>query len=243
MSARWAGKRAVLVTGASSGIGRAVAVELARSGFVVGCASRRGTAPDGPGSLVPITLDVTDLDTAPSIVASFVADLGLAGVVHAAGRYSDVPADRIEMSEVRSVFETNLFSTIRLSQVAYPHLRDGGGFIAFIGSMYAQLGHKGAVAYSATKAAIASVCRTLAVEWARDGIDVVNFAPGWVETGFNDDYLADPDHRRQVTSRIPIGRVGRPEEIGRLVAAVMTADCSFLTGETIDINGGHRIRL
>jgi NAD(P)-dependent dehydrogenase (short-subunit alcohol dehydrogenase family) len=147
------------------------------------------------------------------------------------------------MTEVRSVFETNLFSAIKISQLAYPHLREGGGFIAFIGSMYAQLGVEGAVAYSATKAAMASVCRTLAVEWAPDGISVLNFAPGWVETGFNDEYLADDANRARLTRGIPVGRVGRPDELGRLVAAVVSADCSFLTGETIDINGGHRIRL
>jgi NAD(P)-dependent dehydrogenase (short-subunit alcohol dehydrogenase family) len=64
-----------------------------------------------------------------------------------------------------------------------------------------------------------------------------------VETGFNDELLADEEQRGRVTRRIPMARVGRPDEIGRLVAAVVTADCSFLTGETIDVNGGHRIRL
>jgi NAD(P)-dependent dehydrogenase (short-subunit alcohol dehydrogenase family) len=237
-------KKGVLVTGASSGIGAAIAVELARQGYVVGCASRRGTAPEGDGSLVPITLDVTHAGEAAAALQA-VADAGdgLAGVVHAAGRYSDAPAASIDMAEIRSVFETNLFSAIEISQLAYPHLRAEGGFIVLIGSMYAQLGVKGAVAYSATKGAIASVCRTLAVEWARDGISVVNFAPGWVETGFNEEYLADDAHRSHLTRGIPVGRVGRPDEIGRLVAAVVGANCSFLTGETIDVNGGHRIRL
>ncbi|HXA33839.1 MAG TPA: SDR family oxidoreductase [Acidimicrobiales bacterium] len=237
-------KKGVLVTGASSGIGAAIAVELARQGYVVGCASRRGIVPEGDGSLMPIALDVTDAEAAADVL-QLVADSGggLVGVVHAAGRYSDASAALIDMAEVRSVFETNLFSAIRISQLAYPHLRGGGGFIAFIGSMYAQLGVKGAVAYSATKAAIASVCRTLAVEWAPDGISILNFAPGWVETGFNDEYLADDAHRARLTRGIPVGRVGRPDELGRLVAAVVSADCSFLTGETIDINGGHRIRL
>ena len=237
-------KGSVLVTGASSGIGAAIAVELARQGYAVGCASRRGPVPEGEGVLIPIPLDVTDSDAAVGAVDELVASAGpLAGLVHAAGRYSDVPALSIGMDEVRSVFETNLFSAIRLAQVVHPHLRPAGGFIVFIGSMYAQLGVKGAIAYSATKAALASVCRTLAVEWARDGISVLNIAPGWVETGFNDELLADEEQRERVARRIPMARVGRPDEIGRLVAAVVTADCSFLTGETIDVNGGHRIRL
>jgi NAD(P)-dependent dehydrogenase (short-subunit alcohol dehydrogenase family) len=237
-------KGSVLVTGASSGIGAAIAVELARHGYAVGCASRRGTVPEGEGSLIPLRLDVTDPDAAVGAVDELVASAGpLAGLVHAAGRYSDVPAVSIGMDEVRSVFETNLFSAIRLAQVVHPHLQPAGGFVVFIGSMYAQLGVKGAIAYSATKAALASVCRTLAVEWARDGISVLNIAPGWVETGFNDELLADEEQRGRVTRRIPMARVGRPDEIGRLVAAVVTADCSFLTGETIDVNGGHRIRL
>ena len=142
-------------------------------------------------------------------------------------------------SSLRAAF----FSAVEISQLAYPQLRQGGGFIVFIGSMYAQLGVKGAVAYSATKAAIASVCRTLAVEWARDDISVVNVAPGWIETGFNDEYLADDAQRERITRSIPVGRVGRPDEVGRLVAALVGADCKFLTGETIDVNGAHRIRL
>jgi NAD(P)-dependent dehydrogenase (short-subunit alcohol dehydrogenase family) len=237
-------KGSVLVTGASSGIGAAIAVELARQGYVVGCASRRGTVPQGEGVLIPVALDVTESDAVAGAVDEFVASAGqLTGLVHAAGRYSNAPAASIEMDEVRSVFEANLFSAIRLAQVVHPHLRAAGGFIVLVGSMYAQLGVKGAIAYSATKAAVASVCRTLAVEWARDGISVLNIAPGWVETGFNDDLLADEEQRRRLTRRIPLARVGRPDEIGRLVAAIVTADCTFLTGETIDVNGGHRVQL
>jgi len=237
-------RNSVLVTGASSGIGAAIAIELASRGYTVGCASRRGTVPKGEGALTPITLDVTDSDALVGVVDEFVSSAGpLSGLVHAAGRYSDVPALDITMDEVRSTFETNLYSAIRIAQVAYPHLRASAGSLVFIGSMYAQLGVKGAVAYSATKAALASVCRTLGVEWARDGISVLNIAPGWVETEFNDEYLADEDRRARVTRGIPMARVGQPDEIGRLVAALITADCKFLTGETIDVNGGHRIRL
>ncbi len=233
----------VLVTGASSGIGKAIAVELARSGFAVGCASRRGTVPSGEGVFIPMSLDVTDSDAVAATLAELVERAGpLVGLVNAAGRYSDGPAASIKMDEVRSAFETNFFSAIRASQLAYPYLRSAGGFIIFIGSMYAELGIIGAVAYSATKAALASACRTLAVEWGPDGISVLNFAPGWIETGFNDEFLAEDRHRARVARRIPVGRVGTPDEIGRLVAAIVTADCGFLTGETIDVNGGHRVR-
>ena len=85
--------------------------------------------------------------------------------------------------------------------------------------------------------------RTLAVEWAASGIAVVNFAPGYVETELNSEYLTDPDNRARLERRIPVGRVGTAEEIGRLIVAVLTADCRFLTGETITIDGAQGRRL
>ena len=149
----------------------------------------------------------------------------------------------LPMDGLRAVLETNLVSAVRLAQLARPHLADHGGFVAFIGSFYADLGVPGSLAYSASKAALASVTRTLAVEWAAAGIAVVNFAPGYVETELNADYLADPDNRARIERRIPVGRVGTAAEIGRLIVAVLTADCRFLTGETITIDGAQGRRL
>ena len=237
--------RGVFVTGASSGIGAAVAVEWARAGYVVAGASRRGTVPPAEGKLTPVRLDVTDHEAMAVAIDDFAgAAGGLAGVVHCAGFQEFAPSAELSMDGLRAVLETNLVSAVRVAQLARPHLADHhGGFVAFIGSFYADLGVPGSLAYSASKAALASVTRTLAVEWAASGIAVVNFAPGYVETGLNVDYLADPDNRARLERRIPVGRVGTAGEIGRLVVAVLTAECRFLTGETITIDGAQGRRL
>ncbi len=164
---------------------------------------------------------------------------GLAGVVHCAGYQEFTPSSDLPMDGLRAVLETNLVSAVRLAQLARPHLAEHGGFVAFIGSFYADLGVPRSLAYSASKAALASVARTLAVEWAGSGIAVVNFAPGYVETELNAEYLVDPANRARIERRIPVGRVGTADEIGRLIVAVLTADCGFLTGETITIDGAQ----
>ena len=236
--------RGIFVAGASSGIGAAVAVEWARAGYVVAGASRRGTVPTAEGKLTPVRLNVTDHGAMAAALDDFAAASGgLAGVVHCAGYQEFTPSAELSMDGLRAVLETNLVSAVRLAQLARPHLADHGGFVAFIGSFYANLGVPGSLAYSASKAALASVTRTLAVEWAAAGIAVVNFAPGYVETGLNADYLADPDNRARIERRIPVGRVGTAAEIGRLIVAALTADCRFLTGETITIDGAQGRRL
>ena len=132
---------------------------------------------------------------------------------------------------------------MRLAQLARPHLEQrGGGFIANVGSFYAGLGVPGGLAYSAAKAALASVTRTLAVEWAAQGISVVNFAPGYIETELNADFLEDPQNRSRLARKIPVGRIGTAAEIGRLISAVLDAQCGFLTGETITVDGGQGVR-
>lgn len=236
--------RGIFVAGASSGIGAAVAVEWARAGYVVAGASRRGTVPTAEGKLTPVRLDVTDHGAMAAALDDFAAASGgLAGVVYCAGYQEFTPSAELSMDGLRAVLETNLVSAVRLAQLARSHLADHGGFVAFIGSFYANLGVPGSLAYSASKAALASVTRTLAVEWAAAGIAAVNFAPGYVETELNADYLADPDHRARIERRIPVGRVGTAAEIGRLIVAVLTADCRFLTGETITIDGAQGRRL
>src|SRR5581483_118904 len=219
------------------GIGAAVAVEWAKAGYVVAGASRRGTVPTAEGKLTPVRLDVTDHEAMAAAVG------GLAGVVHCAGYQEFTPSAELSMDGLRAVLETNLVSAVRLAQLARPHLADHGGFVAFIGSFYADLGVPGSLAYSASKAALASVTRTLAVEWAAAGIAVVNFAPGYVETELNAGYLADPANRARLERRSPVGRVGTAAEIGQLIVAVLTADCRFLTGETITIDGAQGRRL
>lgn len=239
----------VFVTGASSGIGAAIAAEFARVGYRVGGASRRGTVPavpaGTPGEIVAIPFDVTDAAAAGVVVKEFAASCDrFVGLVNVAGLHLTAPSAELDLNELRHVLEVNLVSAVRLAQLAFPMLKEhGGGFIANIGSFYADLGVPQNLAYSASKAALASVTRTLAVEWARHEVSVVNFAPGYVETEINKDYLKDAGNRAGMEKKIPVRRVGGADEVGRLVVGVLAAGCGFLTGETIRIDGGQGIRL
>ena len=117
----------------------------------------------------------------------------------------------------------------------------GGGTIVNIGSYYDKLGVKFHLAYCASKAAVGAITRCLAVEWARQEIRVVNVAPGFVGTEFNRRHMARESFRKFIQGRIPNGRIGRPEEIARLVAAIFSEDLEFLTGETLYIDGGQGV--
>jgi NAD(P)-dependent dehydrogenase (short-subunit alcohol dehydrogenase family) len=232
------------VTGGSSGIGAAIAYELATLGYTVGCVSRRGTVPFDSERVVPISADVVDEQAAREALTSFAETYGLAGLVNGAGAYQFAPSAEVDLAAMRDVLELNLVSAVRLAQLARPYLEaGGGGFIANIGSLYGDLGVPQTLAYAASKAALASVTRTLAVEWARMGISVINFAPGYVETELNSSALADPAVRERVAKRIPVKRIGTASEVGRLVARILDAGCEFFTGESITIDGGQKVSI
>jgi NAD(P)-dependent dehydrogenase (short-subunit alcohol dehydrogenase family) len=236
----------IIVTGASKGIGGAIALELARGGATVACVSRSGSAPEGDpgdGAFVPYACDVTDGDSVRRVVEEFAAAAGgIRGLVNNAGGHVSGDAATVTPDQMRTMFELNCVSALVFSQAARPHLAESKGLIIGIGSFYDKLGPRRSIAYSASKAALASVNRTLAVEWARDGIRVLTVAPGYVPTDLNADWLADPDTRSKVERLIPVRRLGEPREIGRLVALLMLERIGFLTGETIYIDGAQSVK-
>jgi NAD(P)-dependent dehydrogenase (short-subunit alcohol dehydrogenase family) len=234
----------VLVTGASSGIGRAVAADLAGRGFLVGGLSRRGTVPGDAAKVTGFAVDVTQEGAVRAAVDEFAAGAVLAGVVNAAGFHRGGASSGLPAQELRDVFETNCVAAHIVCCSAYPHLvAAGGGLIVNIGSFYDQLGVPQSLAYSASKAALASLTRTLAVEWAPDGIQVLNVAPGYVHTGLNDEFMSDPASRARIERRIPARRLGEPGEVGRLVGMLFAERVTYLTGTTIYLDGGQGVAL
>jgi NAD(P)-dependent dehydrogenase (short-subunit alcohol dehydrogenase family) len=149
----------------------------------------------------------------------------------------------VALDEVRALLEVNFISALSVSQQAYPYLKAQGGLIVNIGSFYDHLGVRQNLAYAASKAAVASMTRTLAVEWARDGIQVLNVAPGYILTELNREWFDDPKNHDAVIRRIPARKLGDPEEVGRLVAGLFDSRSPFLTGTTIYIDGGEGISL
>jgi NAD(P)-dependent dehydrogenase (short-subunit alcohol dehydrogenase family) len=241
----------VIVSGASQGIGASIAGELARHGFTVGCLSRSGRLPtvDGHAAserlrLTPLRADVSDPPAVEACVAQFAETARLAGLVNCAGYHVEAPSADLDEATLLDVLRVNLVGAFTCSRAAYPLLRvGGGGLIVNIGSFYDMAGVPGSLAYSASKAALSSMTKTLAVEWARDDIRVVNVAPGYVATELNQDVRADPASKDRLVRKIPVRRFGEAHEVGRFVATMFSEPVGFLTGTTIYIDGGQSVRL
>jgi len=235
----------IIVTGASSGIGAATARILAERGYIVGCLSRRGTVPDAvERRAIGYQCDVTDPQQVKDAVQKFTAKVGsLIGLVNNAGAHEEMPSAELPLNALRSMLEVNFVSAFSVCQQAYPYLKAQGGMIVNIGSFYDHLGVRSNLAYAASKAAVASMTRTLAVEWARDKIQVVNVAPGYILTELNREWFSDPKNHDAVIRRIPARQIGQPEDVGRLIAGLFESRSPFLTGTTIYLDGGEGISL
>jgi NAD(P)-dependent dehydrogenase (short-subunit alcohol dehydrogenase family) len=235
----------IVVTGASSGIGAATARALAERGYMVGCISRRGSMPEGPPErLRAYACDVTDPGRVRRVVSEFSAAAGgLTGLVNNAGMHSETPSADVSLEALRALMEVNFVAAVSVCQQVYPHMSAAGGLIVNVGSFYDHLGVRANLAYSASKAAVASMTRTLAVEWARDNIQVLNVAPGYVLTELNREWFDDPKNYDAVVRRIPARQIGQPEDVGRLIAGLFESRSAFLTGTTVYIDGGQGISL
>lgn len=239
----------IVVTGASRGIGAAIALALAAQGRVVGCASRSGELPacDTPQTrarLVGASADVTD----PASLRAMFGQLAsqgyrIVGLVNNAGFHVDAPSSEVSLEQWHQVMDTNATSVVSACQAVYPHLlAAGGGMIVNLGSFFEKLGVKRNLAYCASKAAVGAITRVLAVEWASKGIRVMNVAPGYIVTDLNSDAMAAGGPlRAYLDKRIPSREPGKAADVGALVASLFTPAGAFMTGETIYIDGGQGI--
>ncbi|WP_428852587.1 SDR family NAD(P)-dependent oxidoreductase [Imbroritus primus] len=243
-------KGCVVVTGASRGIGAAIATTLSARGFRVACLSRTGALPEAGAPLqarmFPLACDITD---AASIRAAFetlseICSEPLVGLVNNAGLHLQGKSASFPVSDYERVMTTNATSVLAVSQVAYAALaRAEGALIVNIGSFFDKLGVRGNVAYCASKAAVGAITRCLAVEWAGDGIQVLNVAPGYVETDLNREEMTQGPLHAFLQKRIPTGGPGAVEDVAQLVASLFLLPGRFLTGETLYIDGGQGMAL
>ena len=227
----------VVVTGGSKGIGAAIATELAARGHEVVSLSRSGTAPVGRA----VACDLTDEAALVAAVAGVAEQGSIASLVNNAGINVAHKSSELGLADYEQVMRVNASSTMLASREIYPHLKArGGGTIVNIGSFFDKVGVRHQLAYSASKAAIAAMPRVLAVEWARDGICVVNVAPGYIRTELSE-FWQNPKSLAWIEERVPLRRPGTSQEVARFVASLLGERNAFLTGETIYIDGAHGI--
>jgi NAD(P)-dependent dehydrogenase (short-subunit alcohol dehydrogenase family) len=226
----------IIVTGASRGIGEAIAVELDRRGFAVAGLSRSGTTAAGAG----YACDMTDERAITEAIAKVAAKGPIIGLVNNAGAHEGKRSAELSLVDFESTMRLNASAVMVACRESYPHLKAAGdALIVNIGSFFDKLAVIDNLAYCASKAAVGAITRCLAAEWARDGIRVLDVAPGYIETDLNRDFLASEKIQAWLKRRVPAGRAGSPQEVARLVGALYAENIAFLTGETIYIDGGQ----
>jgi NAD(P)-dependent dehydrogenase (short-subunit alcohol dehydrogenase family) len=235
------GKRAIAVTGASRGIGAAIALELAARGFTVGCLTRKGGAP-GHERCIPILCDVTDVVSIRQALQTLAERAGgIDGLVNNAGIHLDGKSHELATGVYDEVMDTNARGVFVACREVYPYLEPTGGTIVNIGSFFDRLGVKRNVAYCASKAAVGAITRCLAVEWAQKKIRVLNVAPGYIETELNAEAMQKGPLRAFLQARVPTGGPGTVQDVARLVAMLFSEDVPYLTGATLYLDGGQGI--
>lgn len=244
-------RNCIVVTGASKGIGAAIARALAEQGHHVACLSRSGTLPAGDDVAPEVAArwlackaDVTQPETLAAAFFQLAQDgWRITGLVNNAGMHVDAASADVSLEQWNQVMNTNATSVVTACQAVYGHLvASGGGLIVNIGSFFDKLGVKRNLAYCASKAAVGAITRVLAVEWASKGIRAINVAPGYIMTDLNGDVMeAGGPLRAYLDKRIPGREPGTATDVGELVAALYSAAGRFLTGETIYIDGGQGI--
>ena len=243
--------RVALVTGAGRGLGAATAAALAAAGAAVACGGRTVAATEataerireGGGRARAFPLDVTRADQIAAIVADVEGALGAIDVlVNNAGITLDKKTVEVTDDDWERVLATNLTSMFRLARAVAPGMQARGrGKIINVGSMYGVIGVPRYAAYCASKAGVDGLTRSLAVEWARYGIQVNCVAPGYMNTDIPRAALADPRTRELFLSKIPARRIGEPEDIGPLVVYLASPASDYMTGQTLYLDGGQTI--
>jgi 3-oxoacyl-[acyl-carrier protein] reductase len=250
MSNKLTGKVAV-VTGASKGIGAAIALHLAAEGaaVVVNYASSKAGAEKvvaqiagKGGQAVAVQADVAKPEDIRRLFAEAKKAFGAVDIlVNNAGVYEFAPLDEVTPEHFHKQFNLNVLGLLLATREAVRYFGAGGGSVINISSVAATNAPATASVYSATKAAVDAVTRSLAKELGPKRIRVNAINPGMVETeGVHTAGLAESDFRRQIEAQTPLGRIGQPEDIGPAAVFLASADAGWITGETLHIAGGYR---
>jgi acetoacetyl-CoA reductase len=237
--------RVAVVTGGTRGIGEAISVDLKKAGYNVVAtyagneqAANEFTEQTG---IPTYKFDVSDFDACKSAIESMESDVGpIEILVNNAGITRDGTMHRMDFDQWNTVIQTNLSSCFNMSRCVIEGMRERGfGRIVNIGSVNGEAGQYGQVNYAAAKSGIHGFTKALALEGAAKGITVNAIAPGYVLT---DMVKAVPEKvLEKIIATIPVGRLGDPHDIARGVLFLVGDEAGFITGSTVDINGGQHM--
>ncbi|TDC08664.1 SDR family oxidoreductase [Nonomuraea longispora] len=240
--------RQALVTGASRGIGRAIALAYAEAGADVALVSRSADVLAGTGEQIEalgrralvVPADLTDRDAAAAAVAAAIDGLGHLDVIvnNAGGSNFMVEFKDLRLRGWDKIMRLNLDTAMAVCHAAAPHLLErGGGAVVNVASM-AALGAPFLAPYAAAKAGLVALTKTLAVEWAAAGVRVNALCPGWTATDLNRNLWEDDAANAATVSGVPMRRWGTAEEMAQPAVFLASAAAAYMTGQVLFVDGG-----
>lgn len=232
--------RTFLITGASKGIGRALADRLSRNHHTVVGLARRGDEPNFPGVLIPV--DLSDRAATDKALKQLIDQYEFDGVVNNVGLVRPQALGSIELDDLDAVLALNLHPAVQAVQTLLPHMQSQGwGRIVNISSLTV-LGMVERTAYAAAKSALVSFSRSWALELATMGITVNAVSPGPTETElFRANNRPGSAGERRYLASVPMNRFGKPDEIAAVIEFLLSDDAAFMTGQTLYVDGGASI--
>lgn len=227
--------KTAIITGGGTGIGLATGKRLLADGYRV-IAGGMDHEDGLPAGIEFVRTDVTkqdDLDALVATASRVDALVNCAGILRHEKEW--------QVDDFKLVMDVNVTASLGASNAALPKLRAAGGSVVNIASMWSFFGTAGAPAYSASKGAIVSLTRSMAVAWGKEGVRVNAVAPGWVNTRMAAKAKNDPERGPRITQRIPLGRWAEPSDVANVIAFLVSADAAYVHGVVLPVDGGYSV--